>query len=346
LATSQLFQNLRKYTKGQVSSEELYSSDPNLIDIRPNTTKGLTRLIFDFKDNDQFFKFMNVRDDDAWFASVVTHPYSDGYNFQDTSIVEEDFRNGYIIFDDFSEENLKTFKRIIKVIDPGFDYSSFPDEESNKRAANILFKFFEKETNRLLDDWKMEKEINANRSARDIVESEIDKELDEKGFKLHDKFDAVSIDIGHLIMLYVQNGKIWLPFRDLFKTAFEDTHIGGWSDSTWEYFNNSDFDSESFNRDVWSYLDKLENSLDDSESFQDYIAMVDRITAKFKPGVWYNLPKLKGVQFSIKDFDKDNMKIDVVLRYELKSIRRKVSEENFYNLLYQPELFDFGFGKM
>ena len=346
MATSQLFQNLRKYTKGQIETGELYSSDSNLYDIRPNTTKGLTKLIFDFKDNDQFFRFLNIGDDDAWFANVVTHPYGEGYNFQDSSMTDEDFKQGYNVFYDFNEENIETFKRVIKIIDPGFDYSDFPDEESNKRAANILLKLFEKETNRLVDNWSMEKEIAANTSARDVVESEIDKALEEKGFKLHDKFDAVSIDVGHLIMLYVQNGKIWLNFRDLFKTAFEDTDIGGWSNDTWEYFSNADLDSESFNRDVWNYLNKLEDTLEDSESLQDYIAMIDRITAKFKPGVWYNLPKLTGVQFAIRDFDKDTMKIVVALRYELKSMQRKVSEENFYNLLYQPELFDFGFGRM
>jgi hypothetical protein len=55
---------------------------------------------------------------------------------------------------------------------------------------------------------------------------------------------------------------------------------------------------------------------------------------------------LKGVTFVIKGFDKDDMKINVDLRHGLKKISRKVSEENFYNLLYQPELFDFGFGNV
>lgn len=60
--------------------------------------------------------------------------------------------------------------------------------------------------------------------------------------------------------------------------------------------------------------------------------------------VMYNLPKLKGVTFMIKDFDKDEMKVEVILRKDLKSISRKVSEENFYKLLYQPELFASPFG--
>ena len=76
--------------------------------------------------------------------------------------------------------------------------------------------------------------------------------------------------------------------------------------------------------------------------------MVDRIKKKFKPNVSYHIPKLKdkGVTFVIKGFDKDDMKILVNLKKDLKQITRKVSEENFYNLLYQPELFDFGFGNV
>ena len=55
---------------------------------------------------------------------------------------------------------------------------------------------------------------------------------------------------------------------------------------------------------------------------------------------------MKDTSFVIKGFDKDDMKINVDLRHGLKKISRKVSEENFYNLLYQPELFDFGFGNV
>jgi hypothetical protein len=40
------------------------------------------------------------------------------------------------------------------------------------------------------------------------------------------------------------------------------------------------------------------------------------------------------------------MKVEVVLRKGLKTVNRKVSEENFYNLLYQPEIFYSEFGSV
>lgn len=346
MASSDLFQNLRKYVKGQIDVSDLMSSDPYIRTIRENSTKGLSRIIFDFKNNDEFFKYLDVSDDDAWFANVITNPYGDGYNFQDSHMTDEDFENGYILFYNLDEQNREKMKDILKVIDPGFDYTDFPSEETNSRAAKILLKLFEKETNRLVDDYGMEREISANKIARDHIRQKIKEVLEEKGFKLQDEFDAVSIDIGHLIMLYLQYGKIWLTFKGLFKLAFENNQeLGGWVDNSYEFYSESDVESESFNRDVSNYLDKIESYLEDDD-YQEFGEMIDRITSKFKPGVTYNLPKLKDVQFRIKDFDRDDMKVVVTLRNKLKSIERKVSEENFYNLLYQPELFDFGFGNV
>ena len=347
MASSDLFQNLRKYVKGQIDAEDLKLSDPYITTIRENSTRGLSRIVFEFKNDDEFFKYLDVHDDDIWFAHVITNPYGDGYNFQDSSVTDEDFNMGYIVFHDFDQDNILKFKNVMKVVDPGFDYSDFPDEESNIRAANILTKLFEKETDRLVDDWSMEKEIGANKTAREHVRWQINKELEEKGFKLQDEFDTVSIDVGHLIMLYLQYGKIWLTFKGLFKQAFEDNQeIGGWVDNSYEFYSSSEFDSAAFNRDVYNYLEKLESITEDQGDFTEFTEMVDRIVSKFKPGVTYELPKLKNVSFKIKDFDRDDKKVVVTLRHKLKSIERKVSEENFYNLLYQPELFDFGFGNV
>ena len=70
--------------------------------------------------------------------------------------------------------------------------------------------------------------------------------------------------------------------------------------------------------------------------------MVDRIVKKYGSEKWHNLPKKpKEVRFKVTGFDKNPNKIEVKLQKGLKERSLKLSEENFYNLLYQPTLFNF-----
>lgn len=347
--SGELFQNLRKYVRGNIDKYELERSDSAIDRVIEDPIRGMTKLIFEFKDEEEFFNALNVTDDDAWFARVVSSSYSDGYSFRDDYMIDDDFKSGYVVFYDFDDENRDKLLSILSVVDPSFDYYDFPSEETNKRAAEVMLKYFEKQTNSIVDDWGSEFNRGANESAREHVKNQINRALDENGFKIKSEFDSVQIDVGHLIMLYLKTGKAWLSFKKLFKDVYSDQDdIGGWNENAYEYENNSDFDKESFNSYVDSQLGKIEEEVEDIENLKEFTEMVDRIKKKFKPHVTYQIPKLKdkGVTFVIKGFDKDDMKILVNLRKDLKQITRKVSEENFYNLLYQPELFDFGFGNV
>jgi hypothetical protein len=69
--------------------------------------------------------------------------------------------------------------------------------------------------------------------------------------------------------------------------------------------------------------------------------MTARIEKKFKTGEWYFLPKdkTKQTRFKVEGFEFPNMKISVLLQKGLKQKIVSLSEQNFYNLLYQPSLF-------
>ena len=347
--SGELFQNLRKYVRGNIDKYELERSDSAIDRVIEDPIRGMTKIIFEFKDEDEFFNALNISDDDAWFARVVSSSYSEGYSFRDDYMIDDDFKSGYVVFYDLNDENREKLLSILSVVDPSFDYEDFPSEETNKRAAEVMLKYFEKQTNSIVDDWGSTFNSAANNSARDEVKRDINRALDDNGFKLWNEFDSVQIDVGHLIMFYLKTGKVWLSFKKLFKGLYSDQNdIGGWQENSYEYENNSDFDKESFNHYVDNQLGKIEEEVEDIENLKEFTEMVDRIKKKFKPNISYHIPKLKdkGVTFVIKGFDKDDMKILVNLKKDLKQITRKISEENFYNLLYQPELFDFGFGNV
>ena len=64
--------------------------------------------------------------------------------------------------------------------------------------------------------------------------------------------------------------------------------------------------------------------------------------SRYEINKWFELPKDKSIKFKLKNFDKDNMQIVVELLSPTGFITRKLDEEQFNNLLYQPELFKFG----
>jgi hypothetical protein len=343
--SSELFQNLRKYVRGQIDRYELDRSDASIERINENTTRGLTEITFSFGDSEKLFRLLGLNDDDIMFARYVLSSYGDGWTFRDSSMVEEDFFNGYVFWGELNDENKDILKQILRKIDPAETYEDFDEEESKKAAATLL-RYFDKETHQLYDEWNTENERQANEAAREGVQKDLNEVLGEEGFKLI--YDSgVKITVGELIMLYLKTGKVWLSFKQLFKEVYEgNDSIGGWSDDYYEWEYKGDFDKESFNRSVNWILEKMLDKLEDIEGLEEFVQMVDRIKKKYKPGVTYELPKLKNVSFRIRGFDKDDMKIDVVLRTGLKTVNRKVSEENFYNLLYQPELFQSEFGSV
>jgi hypothetical protein len=68
--------------------------------------------------------------------------------------------------------------------------------------------------------------------------------------------------------------------------------------------------------------------------------MVDRLSRKFQLNKWFNLPKKREVRFAIENFEMNPNKVVVRLQKDLKQRTLKLSEENFYHLLYQPTLFN------
>ena len=202
--SGELFQNLRKYVRGNIDKYELERSDSAIDRVIEDPIRGMTKIIFEFKDEDEFFNALNISDDDAWFARVVSSSYSEGYSFRDDYMIDDDFKSGYVVFYDFDDENRDKLLSILSVV-------------TNNRAAEVMLKYFEKQTNSIVDDWGSTFNSAANNSARDEVKRDINRALDDNGFKLWNEFDSVQIDVGHLIMFYLKTGKVWLSFKKLFK---------------------------------------------------------------------------------------------------------------------------------
>ena len=343
--TANLVKSLRKFSKGEITARELEGSDPMIDRVRVMEPLGSSVIDIEFKDEDQFLKSIDLGEDDIWFAKVIESSYS-GYEFFDTYTVEEDFKSGYIIYNLLNDDNLEKLEKISSLIVPEKEFD-LTDDTFKEILAERLNTLFEREMDWIIGDYASEKNNEMVQTARQSVNDSITRMLNELGFELKRSYDTISTTIGNLLMWSVRMQLFKTDILSLFKQIIEShgKGIGGWHDNSYEFQDPDNFDLVSFNRTVErnldSILDKIEDdSNEEGKSLRDFIEMMDRIKSKFKLNVNYSLPKDKDISFSIKGFDKEDMKILITLRKGLKQRNFKLTEENFYKLLYQKELFD------
>lgn len=345
MAALDTFIALRDYVKGKINSYDLESSDELITDVRENRqNRGQSEVRAEFDSEEEFLKSVGLSDDDAWFYRVINSPYSD-YEFYDWYSAKEDFENGWGLFYMLSDENKEKLSDISKLILPM--KVDFDDEKFRNQLAEKLMTNFKSEIEDIISDYQTERNYEMSGNARKIINEEFSEYLNHLGFEEYG--DGFKTTVANLIMLYLRENKIHLDLKELLEELVENKSNmvpGGWNEDPYQFGNDEDFDKESFNNYTSRKLDDILEKLSETEdlegvSVQDYIAMTDRVTKKFEQDRYYNLPKdPKHTRFKVEGFEYPNMKVVVVLQKGLKQRKIKLSEDNFYNLLYQPTLFN------
>jgi hypothetical protein len=333
---------LKGYVKGNISRYELEDSDPDIYHVREDRSNlGQSVIKLGFND-DKFWKNVGLHEDDVWFMKMINSHYSD-YEFMDSYSVKEDFSNGYTIFYELNEDNIEKLKRISRYIFPKkFDLEN---EEFRSKFAEKLLSSFKRETQDILDDYQSEKNREMSHVAQKSIQKELNDYFNEFGFT-YIPDDEFTTTVANLIMWYIRENAVHEPIEKLLPKIFSSSKmsIGGWQENSYEYQNSEEFDSVSFNNYVERKLDeiieRIEDGADSDFDVKDYVAMVDRISKKIEVGKWHNLPKKKDVRFYIENFEMNPNKVVVKLSKALQQRELKLSEENFYHLLYQPTLFN------
>ena len=342
MASYDTFMALKGYVKGNISRYELEDSDPDIYHVREDRSNlGQSVIKLGFND-DKFWKNVGLHEDDVWFMKMINSHYSD-YEFMDSYSVKEDFSNGYTIFYELNEDNIEKLKRISRYIFPKkFDLEN---EEFRSKFAEKLLSSFKRETQDILDDYQSEKNREMSHVAQKSIQKELNDYFNEFGFT-YIPDDEFTTTVANLIMWYIRENAVHEPIEKLLPKIFSSSKmsIGGWQENSYEYQNSEEFDSVSFNNYVERKLDeiieRIEDGADSNFDVKDYVAMVDRISKKIEVGKWHNLPKKKDVRFYIENFEMNPNKVVVKLSKALQQRELKLSEENFYHLLYQPTLFN------
>lgn len=341
---------LRGYFKGLINKWELIGTDDAISEVRENSqNRGLSELHINLGD-DGVLKLLGVNDDDIWFYNSVNSYYSN-YEFIDSYQVESDFKEGYGLWRYVNEDNRKLFEKISKfVFNKELDFN---DEESLGEFGKFLLDTYPTETERILSEFATEKNHEMSQVAQEHMQTDIKREIANLGYNIRNN-DTIVLTVGELTELFLRYDGSHLPIKKLFQEIHGDedgSNIGGWSEDIYDYQKDEYFNFDSFNRDVEWNLEKIVDSLEDEmgeDKIREFTKMVSNITKRFNIGVMYSLPKNGRYKFRIDGFDRETMKIIVNIIKDGKRKIIKLSEENFFNLLYQPELFDFeelyGFG--
>ena len=342
MASYDTFMALKDYVKGKIDKGELEDSDPEIYHVREDkSNRGQSVIKLGFNDK-KFWEKVGLGEDDVWFMKMINSYYSD-YEFMDSYSVMDDFKHGYIIFYELNEDNIEKLKKISRYIFP----KKFDLENEDFRAdfAEKLLSSFKSQTQDIIDDYHTEKNREMTEVAQERIKKELNDYFNEFGFT-YIPDDEFTTTVANLMMWYIRENAIHEPITDLLPKIFSSSKmsIGGWHENSYEYQDSEKFDSVSFNNYVERKLDeiieRIEDGADSDFDVKDYVAMVDRISKKIEVGKWHNLPKKKDVRFYIENFEMNPNKVVVKLSRALKQRELKLTEENFYYLLYQPTLFN------
>lgn len=347
IGTGEFIKALRNFSKGKIDSRELEDSDEAILKVKPSDPLGQSTIVIDFDKDEKFFKSLDISEDDLWFLNAINSHYN-SYDFMDSYQIEQDFKEGYIIYGELNKENKVKLKNIAELILPEEEFNIDNDDYRIKLSETLL-SLFDSEIDWILGDYHTEKNSEMLQTARTSIEKEINGFLESIGFSIVREYDQVATSPANLLMW---SARLQLPKIDaisLFNQIIEYTgtgRMGGWSENSYEYQDYENFDSNAFNNTVERQFDKILEKLDEDENaggekIKEFLGFRGRIVKKFGLNKWNKLPSDKTVSFKVEGFDREEMKVIIRVEKQYRGMRQlKLSEENFNNLLYQPQLFD------
>lgn len=338
---------LKNFSRGRIGKDDLYRIDDSIDYIDKKEPLGQSIITIKFKDSEKFLKEIGLDEGDAWFMRALNS--HNGYDFQDSYTIEQDFKEGYIVYGDLNDENTETLKGIATTILPNKEFE-IDNDEYRQELSGMLLDLFPKEIDRILSDFEMEKNYEMTTVAKKQIEDEFNKPLEENNINLNYDMDEVDISVADLYLGALQLNLFNRNAEEIIIKLIEKilgNNFGGWYEHNYEYQDEKYFDSESFNREVErqfeSIIEKLEERSEEEYTIQDFVEFRDRVTSKFKLKTWYTNPKDDNIIFLIDSFDSGSMSVKLNVKSKDLGLYKKLEldEEQFNNFLYQYSLNDY-----
>ena len=342
VGAGKFLKTLRDFVRGKVSSGDLEDSDDAILNVKVGDPLGQSIITIDFGSDEKVYNSMDLSDDDIWFLNAMNSYYSD-YNFIDSYQIESDFKDGYTVYQDLDKENREKIKQIASIIIPNKEYD-MDGEDYRIELSKTLLDLFPKQMDYILGEYHSEKENEMQTTAKEGISKEMENFFESIGFSVKRQYDELNTTAANLLMWAARLNIQKIDAISLFNRIVEFNgtgRLGGWYENTYEFQDDKNFDSISFNRRASNELDDIIEKMESDNNIQDFLDFRRRIESKYKMNTWYALPKDKEIKFKIFGFHRETMKVDVQITANFKGSKSfSLSEQGFQNLLYQPELFD------
>jgi hypothetical protein len=336
---------LRNFSKGRISKDELYRLDDSIYDIYQKEPLGQSIITIRFEDDKELFEELDIDEQDIWFMGAL-NSYN-GYEFKDSYQVEQDFKEGYGIYYDLNDENKETLKNIATTILPNKEFN-LEDDEYKVELSDMLLDLFPNEMDYIFGDFAVEKDIEMNTVAKEAIKDEFERPLEESGINLNHDMDEVEISLADLYLGALQLNMFNSDAKEIVTAIMQKAlgnNVGGWYENSYEFQDDSKFDSKSFNNYVAHQFEQMKEKLDERSdevyTVQDFVEFRNRIMSKYKLKTWYETPKDDNIIFLIDSFNAPNLSVRLNVKSRDTGLFKQLvlDEEQFNNFLNQNSLF-------
>jgi hypothetical protein len=337
---------LRNFSKGRITTDELYNIDNTIDYIQTKEPLGQSIITIKFEDDKEFLEEIDMDESDVWFMQAI-NSYN-GYDFQYSYQIEQDFKEGYNVYYELNDENKEILRNIATTILPDKEFT-IDDDEYRSELSEMLLDLFPREIDNILGDFHSEKEHEMNTVAKEAIDKEFTKPLEDSGIHLNYKMDEVEITLADLYLGALQLNLFNSNAKEIITTIIKNslgTIAGGWYENFYEFQDSDKFDSESFNREVTREFEKIIEILDERSeeeyTVQDFIEFRNRVVSKYKLKTWYDNPKDKNLIFLIDSFNPGDMSVRINVKTKDNGLFKQLDldEEQFNNFLFQNTLFN------
>jgi hypothetical protein len=340
--TSETYEFLKNIYNGKEANRWEYP-DNLIYNVKPSSNPKATQVVITFDNDDDFLNVLGIDNDEdiwTWRKFMGRGYYGDDV---DTDRWTSDWEEGYII-DSFNEEQKEKVRQILKLTNPKLILTN----ENNHIVANFLDTTFNSEVYDIIYDYTYETEQCIKREVINILEKETKNPFLKFGIIEEQHAYKFKTTVGILLKLYETLDAKDEDLKGLLKTLIEkydkNSNRGDWYELEYNVWC-SDFDKETVNRSFDNSLDKMleaaEETLKNNSDYEEYIALMDRVTKLGGFDKWINIQNGNRIKFH--DIDRETNKLRIVYskKGEWKGEMRSVNNvEDLNTMIYNLELFE------
>jgi hypothetical protein len=339
---SETYEFLKNIYDGEEVSRWNYP-DNLIYDIRPARYPQSTQVIITFDSDDDFLDVLGIEDDTdkwTWGKFMGRGYYGDEV---DTERWKYDWEEGYII-GGFNDEQKEKVREILKLTNPKLILTN----ENTSIVAKFLMNTFENEVDDIIYEYAYESEQCIRREVIEILEKETKNPFLKHGIVEEQHAYKFKTTVGILLNWYrtlkVEDEDLKGLLTALVERYQKNIDRGEWSELEYNSWCD-DFDKESLSRTYDNNLDKMleaaEETLENNPDYEEYIALLGRVTELGGFDKWINIQDGNRIKFHDIDRDTNTLRLVYSKKGEWKGQMRSVKNvEDLNTMIYNLELFE------